>query len=74
MSILEQTDPDVFRYIQYELERQSNQLELIASENIVSQAILEAQGSILRISTQKVTRIEDIMVGVTMPMRSSPWP
>jgi len=46
MSILEQTDSDVFRYIQYELERQSNQLELIASENIVSQAVLEAQGSI----------------------------
>jgi len=46
MAILEQTDPDVFRYIQYELERQSNQLELIASENIVSQAVLEAQGSI----------------------------
>lgn len=46
MSMLEQTDPDVFRYIQYELERQSNQLELIASENIVSSAVLEAQGSI----------------------------
>jgi glycine hydroxymethyltransferase len=46
MAMLEQTDPDVFRYIQYELERQSNQLELIASENIVSQAVLEAQGSI----------------------------
>lgn len=46
MAILEQTDPEVFRYIQYELERQSNQLELIASENIVSKAVLEAQGSI----------------------------
>ncbi len=46
MATLEQTDPDVFRYIQYELERQSNQLELIASENIVSKAVLEAQGSI----------------------------
>jgi len=44
--MLEQTDSDVFRYIQYELERQSNQLELIASENIVSSAVLEAQGSI----------------------------
>jgi len=46
MAMLEQTDPDVFRSLQYELERQSNQLELIASENIVSQAVLEAQGSI----------------------------
>ena len=46
MATLQQTDPAVFQYIQYELERQSNQLELIASENIVSQAVLEAQGSI----------------------------
>ena len=46
MSALEQTDPDIFRLIEYELERQSNQLELIASENIVSEAVLEAQGSI----------------------------
>ena len=46
MAMLEHTDPAVYKYIQYELERQSNQLELIASENIVSQAVLEAQGSI----------------------------
>ncbi|NOQ45732.1 MAG: aminotransferase class I/II-fold pyridoxal phosphate-dependent enzyme [Desulfobulbaceae bacterium] len=46
MASLEQTDQDIYRYIQYELERQTNQLELIASENIVSQAVLEAQGSI----------------------------
>ncbi len=46
MAKLEQADSDIFRFIQYELERQSNQLELIASENIVSPAVLEAQGSI----------------------------
>jgi glycine hydroxymethyltransferase len=46
MATLKETDPDVYRIIQYELERQSNQLELIASENIVSQAVLAAQGSI----------------------------
>ena len=46
MSSLKQTDPSVYRAIRYELERQSNQLELIASENIVSPAVLEAQGSI----------------------------
>ncbi|HEB49983.1 MAG TPA: serine hydroxymethyltransferase [Desulfobulbus sp.] len=46
MATLQETDPDVYRLIQYELERQANQLELIASENIVSQAVLEAQGSI----------------------------
>ncbi len=46
MITLEQTDPDIHRFIQYELERQTNQLELIASENIASLAVLEAQGSI----------------------------
>ena len=46
MSSLKQIDPEVYRSINYELERQSNQLELIASENIVSTAVLEAQGSI----------------------------
>ncbi len=43
---LKQSDPAVYQTIRYELERQTNQLELIASENIVSQAVLEAQGSI----------------------------
>ena len=46
MSFLKNTDPDVYRFIELELERQSNQLELIASENIASEAVLEAQGSI----------------------------
>ena len=40
-------DPDVFRAIHSELKRQQEQIELIASENIVSRAVLEAQGSIL---------------------------
>ncbi|MBU2538313.1 MAG: serine hydroxymethyltransferase [Proteobacteria bacterium] len=46
MSYLKESDPDVYRSIGHELARQSNQLELIASENIVSEAVLEAQGSI----------------------------
>ncbi len=46
-SALERTDPEVFASIQREAERQQYNLELIASENIVSQAVLEAQGSIL---------------------------
>lgn len=46
MSVLKQADPQVYRAINYELERQMYQLELIASENIVSEAVLEAQGSI----------------------------
>jgi len=46
MAFLEKVDPEVNRCIKYELERQTYQLELIASENIVSAAVLEAQGSI----------------------------
>ncbi len=46
MSYLKDKDPEIFRSINLELDRQSNQLELIASENIVSEAVLEAQGSI----------------------------
>ncbi len=44
---LSSSDQDVFATIQKELNRQQNQIELIASENIVSRAVLEAQGSIL---------------------------
>ena len=46
MSSLENTDPDIYGFINKESERQNSQLELIASENIVSGAVLEAQGSI----------------------------
>jgi glycine hydroxymethyltransferase len=44
---LEAADPDVFNSIQDELNRQRDKIELIASENIVSKAVLEAQGSVL---------------------------
>ena len=40
-------DPDIARVVREEFERQSSQIELIASENIVSRAVLEAQGSVL---------------------------
>jgi len=46
MSILKSNDPEIYRAIKNELERQRYYLELIASENIVSEAVLEAQGSI----------------------------
>ncbi|MEO5337925.1 MAG: serine hydroxymethyltransferase [Magnetospirillum sp. WYHS-4] len=44
---LAQRDPGVFKAIRHELTRQQDQIELIASENIVSRAVLEAQGSVL---------------------------
>jgi glycine hydroxymethyltransferase len=47
MTALERTDPAVYHAIQRETERQEYNLELIASENVVSEAVLEAQGSIL---------------------------
>ncbi|MBW4054950.1 MAG: serine hydroxymethyltransferase [Proteobacteria bacterium] len=47
MSVLSQFDPQVADSIRHETERQQHNLELIASENFVSEAVLEAQGSIM---------------------------
>lgn len=44
---LEQSDPALYDAIQRELKRQQDHLEMIASENFVSQDVLEAQGSVL---------------------------
>jgi len=44
---LADADPDIFGAIENELGRQRHEIELIASENIVSRAVLEAQGSIM---------------------------
>ena len=44
---LSESDPELFKAIDDELKRQQQHIELIASENIVSQAVLEAQGSVL---------------------------
>ena len=46
-SSLTQTDPAILDAIENEFNRQNDQIELIASENIVSKAVLEAQGTIL---------------------------
>ncbi len=47
MSYLEKVDPEVARAIDLETRRQTSKLELIASENFVSEAVLEAQGSVM---------------------------
>ena len=44
---LSETDPELAAAIRHELQRQQDGIELIASENIVSAAVLEAQGSVL---------------------------
>lgn len=47
MDTLKHSDPEVAKAIDLELNRQRTKLELIASENIVSKAVMEAQGSVL---------------------------
>ena len=47
MNSLKQIDPEIFKVIQLELKRQQDNIELIASENFTSLAVLEAQGSVL---------------------------
>ena len=44
---LADADPEIARAIELELGRQRDEIELIASENIVSRAVLEAQGSVM---------------------------
>lgn len=47
MQHLKNSDPDIYHAVQNELKRQKENIELIASENIVSEAVLEAAGSIM---------------------------
>ncbi len=47
MDILKKTDPEIFQAIVNEIHRQDDKLELIASENFVSQAVLQAMGSVM---------------------------
>ena len=46
-SNIRDADPEVYETLKKELERQQNQIELIASENIASKAVLNAQGSVM---------------------------
>jgi glycine hydroxymethyltransferase len=47
MDSLNRTDPEIFRLLGAEAERQAEQLEMIASENFVSPAVMQAMGSVL---------------------------
>src|ERR1700741_1476426 len=47
MSFLEQADPAVFSAVEKETQRIEGNLELIASENVVSEAVMEAQGCVM---------------------------
>lgn len=47
LEILKNQDPEVYRSIEQEIDRQNNTIELIASENFVSKAVLQAAGSVM---------------------------
>ena len=70
MKALDQVDPDIAEIIRAETERQSRNLELIASENFVSEAVLEAVGSVLTKSTRRGIRAG----AITAAARSSTGP
>ncbi len=47
MNTLKNTDPEIFAAISDEIERQQSHIELIASENYCSTAVMQAQGSVM---------------------------
>ena len=51
---LQDADPEVWGAVQNELHRQQNEIELIASENIVSQAVLDAAGTLLTFAWRRL--------------------
>ena len=53
---IKEADPEVYGTLSRELERQQNQIELIASENIASRSILNAQGSVCLLYTSPSPR------------------
>ena len=59
-------DPILSKFIDQELKRQQNQIELIASENIVSKSVLQAQGSVLTNNMLKDFPVKGTMVDVNM--------
>ena len=63
---LKSADRELYDSIESEFSRQQNHIELIASENIVSKAVLEAQGSVLTNKYAEGYPEKDIMVDVNM--------
>ena len=68
---LSKTDPELYKAISDELKRQQEHIELIASENIVSQAVLEAQGSVLTNKYAEDCQVKDTIMDVNMLMLKS---
>ena len=87
MDSIEKEDIEIFNYINYEKKRQENNIELIASENFVSKAVLEAMGSILTNKyaegysgkryyggCENVDKIETLAIIVENALQSIPHP
>lgn len=66
-------DPELKGYIDAELNRQRDKIELIASENIVTPAVMEAMGSVLTNNMLKAIPVIVIMAAVNMLIRLKPW-
>ena len=65
---IQAVDMEVANAITDEFERQNSHIELIASENWVSKAVMSAMGSVLTINMQKVIRGKDITADVSVWM------
>ena len=64
--ILEHLDPEIWKQIINELKRQQQHIELIASENYTSPAVMEAQGSVLLTNMLKAILEKDITEVVSL--------
>ena len=67
-------DVQIFNLIKKEEDRQTSGIELIASENYVSDQVLEALGSICTNKYPKDIREQDTMADVRSSIRSNSWP
>ena len=71
---LKQADPELYASMERELGRQRDHLELIASENFTSPAVMEAVGSHLTNKYPRATPARAITAAATTSTRSSAWP
>lgn len=71
---LQKTDPAVFDAIRHELTRQREKLELIASENFTSPAVMQAQGSVLTNKYAEGYPKNATMAAANLWTKWSSWP
>jgi glycine hydroxymethyltransferase len=70
---IEKFDAELWQSMQQEAQRQEEHIELIASENYTSPAVMEAQGSKLTNKYARDTQINATMVAVNMSMLLKSW-